>query len=249
MNIFFTESWSLPIEEFAYFIGPLLLYILVTAFAKAKKESIFLWVTIGIIIIFLFTKVAYNVRAGATSLDYWNIHLKAVVLYRLDAIYYGVLAAFVSLKYASFWKSKKAVLGALGVFLFLGFQWVLGVYQLSIDRAPFVWNVLYLPLVSISFCLFLPFLSAWGKAPRFIGRPIVMISLISYAIYLLHYGLILQGMRWIQPIDQLSHNERLIFTTLYLVVTMVISYGWYCLFEKPMMDMRDHPRIKKYFKR
>ncbi|RMB62948.1 acyltransferase [Dokdonia sinensis] len=249
MDIFFTESWSLPVEEVAYVVGPFLLYVVVSAFAKAKKETIFLFTTLSIILTFLMTKVFYNLHVANSSLDYWNINLKAVVLYRLDAIYYGVLAAYLSLKHPDFWKRNSGFLGIAGVVLFLGFQWILGKYQLSIAQAPFIWNVLYLPVVSISFCFFLPFLSQWKKAPKFIGKPIFTLSIISYAVYLLHYGILLQGMRWLQPIEGLNNNERLLFAGIYLLLTILISYLWYRIYEKPMTDLRDHPKIKGLFDR
>lgn len=41
MDIFFTESWSLPIEEFAYVIGPLLFYLVLLPKWKISKRSSF----------------------------------------------------------------------------------------------------------------------------------------------------------------------------------------------------------------
>ncbi|MEM7186635.1 MAG: acyltransferase, partial [Bacteroidota bacterium] len=96
MNIFFTESWSLPIEEFAYVIGPLLFYLVLLPKFRVSRRKLFLWVTVFIILCFLGSKVWYNSFTGANTLEHWNIHLKAVVLYRIDAIYYGTNSGILS---------------------------------------------------------------------------------------------------------------------------------------------------------
>jgi len=54
---FFGESWSLPIEEFAYIIGPLLLYLVLFLKLKIDKRRLFLIVTLLIIAIFILTGV------------------------------------------------------------------------------------------------------------------------------------------------------------------------------------------------
>ena len=50
---FFTESWSLSIEEFSYVLGPLLLYVSLLFFKHCTKHKLFLLVT-GLIIVGLF---------------------------------------------------------------------------------------------------------------------------------------------------------------------------------------------------
>ena len=62
MDIFFTESWSLPIEEFAYIIGPVLLLLAVSAFAKAKRETLFLVVTLVVILFFITTNIIETLK-------------------------------------------------------------------------------------------------------------------------------------------------------------------------------------------
>lgn len=248
MDVFFTESWSLPIEEFAYILGPVVLLVLYHAFAKAKKETLFLLSTLLIIVTFIITKVVYNSRISDTSMMQWNEGLKAVTIYRLDAVFYGVLAAYISRTKKQVWKRYAGISFVLGVLLFFGFQFVLGAYVLTPTKAPFLWNVLYLPYNAICFCLMLPILSRWKASSPMINEPITLLSKISYAVYLLHYGLLLQAMRWIYPTEDLSLEGRFIYAGVYLVILMIISYFWYRLYEKPMTGLRDTARIKKLFK-
>jgi peptidoglycan/LPS O-acetylase OafA/YrhL len=259
MDIFFTESWSLPIEEFAYILGPLIL--LLSAFVFRKKadnaslrgkrgkmrSQLFLGVTVLILIVFLLNKAFYVNGLTDSSLDYWNIHLKAVVWYRIDAIYYGVLAAYFSLVYREHWIKHAQLIALLGGVCFLLLQGLMSIYQLTSVKSPWLWNVFYLPIMSIIYAMFLPVLSQWKKKPRFVGKTITVVSLISYAMYLLHYGIILQTMRWLWPIETMSGLMRMGYTLIYLILVFGMSYVWYRLFEKPMMDLRDKPRIKNWF--
>ena len=262
MDIFFTESWSLPIEEFAYILGPLLLMLGAFLF-KNRKESdiiteqqslnakpasrIFLGVTIFVLLVFLVNKIFYVTRLTDTSVDYWNINLKAVLWYRIDAIYYGVLAAYLSIVYQDLWIRNARVIAVVGVLLFLFLQGVMSVYQLTSDKSPWLWNVFLLPLMSLIYASFLPLLSQWRQRPKFLGKTLTVISLISYAVYLLHYGIILQAMRWVWPIEMMTTSMRVVYTLIYLILVFGLSYSWYRLFEKPMMDLRDKPSIKRYF--
>lgn len=88
--LFFPESWSLSVEEYAYIFAPITLFI-GSVFFK-NKQKLFLLITILLIFVFTFSKVFYHIKYmnHPSSLDFWNLNLKAVVIYRLDAIYYGL---------------------------------------------------------------------------------------------------------------------------------------------------------------
>ncbi|NND62793.1 MAG: acyltransferase [Flavobacteriaceae bacterium] len=247
MDIFFTESWSLPIEEFAYIVGPVLFYLAVLLWKTKNREWIFFWVTLAIIAFFLVTKVGYNSSTGSNTLDYWNINLKAVVLYRIDAIYYGVLAAFVSLKYAEFWKRTTFTFLFLGIILFVGLHILISNLGLTPQSHPFFINVLYLPMCSIFIAMSLPFLSRLKRVPNYLLKPITWVSLISYSMYLLHYSIILQLMRFYVSPTEISEPEKWLYTLSYLALTFLLSHILYRFFEKPMMDIRDRAYFKQKF--
>lgn len=247
MDIFFTESWSLPVEEFAYILGPLLLYLGVLLFPKTKRKTLFLSCTLLILTFFFFTKVYYNSYTGSQTLDYWNIHLKAVVIYRIDAIYYGVLAAFISIFYEDFWKNNKSHCFFLSLFLFVLIHLAMSKLSLNSENTPFFMNVLYLPLCSLCISLSLPLLSQWKQTPRFILVPVTFVSVISYAMYLLHYSVILQLMNYWFLYDNDIFSNAVLFSLSYFMITILLSFLLYVVYEKPMMDLRDHPTIKKIF--
>ncbi|MAP55222.1 acyltransferase [Altibacter sp.] len=249
MGLFFTESWSLPIEEFAYIIGPFLLYLSVLVPFKAPRSMRFLYVTLLIIAFFMGAKLLYHFNTGATTPNEWNTQLKAVVLYRIDSIYIGVLAAYVSMTHSAFWKQYKGVLVISGMVLFCGMLLCIAFFQLGYETHPFVWNVLYLPFGSICMALTLPFLSQWKHSHGWWCKSVTRISIISYSMYLLHYSIILQLMRNLVSIDSLGEGAKALYVVTYLGITIGLSYLLYRFYEKPMMDLRDRPDITQYFRR
>ncbi len=245
MDIFFTESWSLPIEEFAYVIGPLLFYLVLLPRWNISKQKLFFWITLGIILFFTITKIWYNHQTGSNTLEYWNINLKAVVIYRIDAIYYGVLAAYISMVNPGFWKRYTGLLFVSGILLFWTIHMIVGSLEMSTHDQPFFFNVLYLPLCSVSIAMSLPFFSRLKNVPSGLRAPITFISLISYSMYLLHYSIILQLMRYFVSTEGFTTLQKWTFSGSYLLVTVLLSYLLYRLFEKPVMDIRD----RGYFRR
>ncbi|MBC8882946.1 hypothetical protein H9X57_04805 [Flavobacterium piscinae] len=117
----------------------------------------FLVVVLGLTIFFVFTKVYYALTTPNTTLNEWNLDLKAVVVYRLDAVFMGVLAAWASLNLPILWKKIQFLFAFLGMLLF-GFLFVgVGFFQFTIESYPNFWNVFYLPLTSLMVVFFFLF--------------------------------------------------------------------------------------------
>ena len=247
MNIFFTESWSLPIEEFAYVIGPLLFYLVLLPKWKVSRRKLFFLVTLLIILFFIITKVFYNQQTGPNSLDYWNINLKAVVLYRIDAIYYGVMAAYISLVFAEHWKKYTFFYFFFGIVVFLIVHGCIAGFTMDPYQQPFFFNVLYLPLCSLCIAGTLPFFSRLKRARPVLLRPITFISLISYSMYLLHYSIILQILNYYVDAEAFTTFDKWAFSIGYLTMTILFAYILYRIFEKPMMDIRDRGYFRRKF--
>lgn len=253
MPSFFVESWSLSIEEFAYIIGPLLLYATLFLKIKISKPKQFLCIALLIIALFTLTKLSYSVNwfynffPERKTMGYWNSNLKAVLIYRVDAIYYGVFAAFVSLVKPKFWLKSRYIAFVLSLLILFVLNVIVPLKSIFIETHPNFWNLWYLPLNSIAILLVLPLLSQWQTAPKLIRKPITFISLISYAIYVLHYSIILQLMKNTLTTENLPKFDICIYIFTYLSITLICSYLVYRLFEKPMTDLRDTSKIRNYF--
>lgn len=236
---FFTESWSLSVEEFAYFILPFALLFFFLLVRPKHRSRQFLAVTLLLIGVFFTTKIFYHAQHKDTTIDYWNLAVKSVVIFRLDSIFIGVLAAWLSVNFNLYWRKTKFLWAFLGLSMMGFYTFGVGFLGLFIDRYPFFWNVIYLPLASVSIAFFLPLLSGWKSSQTNIAKGVTFISLISYSIYLLHYGVVLQLMKHFVATETLSVTAGLLFTVVYLAVTIVLSWLLYNYYEKPMMDRRD----------
>ncbi|MBN8566658.1 MAG: acyltransferase [Flavobacteriales bacterium] len=240
MSSFFPESWSLSVEEFAYLLLPFALYFKTKVVQPKNKANFFLWVILGLIFFFFCAKVYYAFTTTNTTLSEWNTGIKAIVVYRLDAILYGVLAAWVAINHTLFWTKIRFISAVLGCLLF-GFLFVgVGFFQLTIETFPNFWNIIYLPLTSIMCLLFLPFLSEWKvNHHAFFFKTITFISKISYSIYLLHYSVLLQLLHFYFPSKDMVGFSLHLYTIGYVCLTFVFSFLLYRFFEKPIMDWRD----------
>lgn len=239
MTPFFTESWSLSVEEFAYIVLPLFLFFAGIIVKPKQKSRFFLFSVLLLILIFFCNKIGYQNTTTNVNLNQWNMSLKAVVIYRLDSIFLGVLCSWIYLNYAKGWRKYRYIFFVIGILLFL-FQFVaIGYFGLFIETYPAFWNILYLPLVSVVVACFLPFFSEWKKEKSVIRKPIVFISVISYSMYLLHYGIVLQLLK--HNIDYNAQNpiELYSFLAAYVFITLFLSYLLYRFYEKPIMDLRD----------
>lgn len=181
-------------------------------------------------------------------MSHWNVNVKAMVIYRIDAIYYGVLGAYVSIVFPTFWKRIRFIIFPLGIFLLLVLILFIPMKGIFIESYPIFWNVWYFVLNSIAILFTLPLLSQWQTCNALLLKPITYISILSYAIYLLHYSIILQLLKYLIPTDDLVGLDIAVFILVYLLITGVLSYFVYRFYEKPMMDLRDLPVFRNHYK-
>lgn len=244
----FAESWSLSIEEYSYLVGPFLLYLTLFIPTKISRSKMFLAVTLLILIIFLITKLIYNHMETIRDMRHWNVNVKAIVIYRIDAIYYGVLAAYISIVKPRFWRSIRYPAFLVGILELLCLNVLIPINQIFIGTHPMFWNVWYFIIKSVSICMVLPLLSIWETAPKAILKPITYISILSYAMYVLHYSVVLQLMKYFLPTEDFAGLDIAVFVLVYVLLVMLLSYLLFNLYEKPMTDLRDSKFIKNVYK-
>jgi len=91
---FFTEAWSLSVEEYAYLLVPLTLYFCLSFFKNTDRNKLFLYVTVILILVFLGIKINYFYTAHINTYTEWSASFRKVVVYRMDAIYVGFLVIY-----------------------------------------------------------------------------------------------------------------------------------------------------------
>ena len=144
-----------------------------------------------------------------------------------------------TINYKNNWAKLKFPSAIIGTLIMLFMYFGMGFLRILPNTYPFIWNVIYLPLASLSIAFFLPFLSQLETSIGIIKKPIEFISKISYSIYLLHYSVILQLVMLFVDREKTSLLQLHLITVFYLTITIVVSYVCYRFFEKPMMDLRD----------
>lgn len=244
---FFTESWSLSVEEFSYIIGPLLLYLSLFMFKKTSKDKLFIIMTLLIICFITILRYKFNLEQVGLTDHEWSQQLRKVVVYRIDSIYYGFIGAFISIKYNSIWLKFKNWSLYSGIVLFFGMHLIIFYFRIFPNNTMLFYNLYYLPLISISLLLFFPFCSSWMECNLF-KKQITFISILSYAIYLINYSIVLLTIQYFIDLGQASVLIKILILILFWILTFSLSYIIYILFEKPIMGIRDLGIIKKKFR-
>jgi peptidoglycan/LPS O-acetylase OafA/YrhL len=243
---FFGDAWSLTIEEWFYLCIPLPLY-LATKIPDVDRRRLMLYsigtVIVGSMALRLHIAWHLDIRDAHT----WGSVLRKQVVYRMDSLMFGVLGAYLSIHHRASWLR-------LGRHL-----WIPGLVLLIVDQiltnrvdGSLYQNYFSLTVAPLATLLLLPRLSEWRASQgRFVGV-ITFISLISYSMYLLNSGLILETLiPWVMP--HLMHvlwrfydYTTPIIYVLYWILTIGGSFLLYRFYERPMMNLRDRwPRGRR----
>lgn len=230
---FFLESWSLAIEEWFYIFAPLIL-ILILKFFKPKEAFL-----VTVMILLLFPLLFRVYISGFTDLPESELYenIKKVVITRLDAIGYGLLAAWLAFYYIELWQKYKLAFFILGVI-------ILYIIKNDIFKSNFLYrNVFFYSFSPLALMLFLPIAYSIKTGRGFIGKSVTYISKISYSMYLVNLAIVAEVIRHNFPMENVTDGVIKFF--LYWVIVIVLSSIIYRFYEKPMMDLRDKFPDKK----
>ncbi len=238
---FFTEAWSLSVEEYAYLLLPFLLFFSFKLFKNSHKKKVFLWITLLSIFGLTFLKILYYFTAEINSLHDWSASFRKVVIYRIDAIYVGFLVVFVIKKFPEIMKKYKFSFLIAGILIFMLLHFVIYNLNLLPETHLAFYVFIYLQTVILSLAFLFPYFSQLNYSGLF-SKLIKFISVNSYSIYLVNYSIVLLGMQEIFEVANKSIFQKLGFIFLFLSVTVLFSNLIYRYFELPILKYRD----KKY---
>lgn len=175
----FGEAWSLAVEEVFYLVLPLSLLVL-GRIIPARRTAL-LAVTALLVLIPLsmrFLSVAFFDLA-------WDEGVRKVVLFRLDALMFGVLLGWLSYEKQLPASVRGVWLLVSGAAILSAAVWVFFSTSQDIDSSDFA-RVWLFPLVSAGFGLLVLSGLNWNKAPKWIVDSVESFARRSYAIYLAH---------------------------------------------------------------
>jgi peptidoglycan/LPS O-acetylase OafA/YrhL len=176
---FFWESWSLPITVWFYV---LLTFGFIWIGRKFQPHQIKFRLLLFIILLLLIPLIIRIYVHLTASLDFfwWDVKIRKFLPARMDAPFYGFLAAWIRFYYPKWFKSLRipGFLIAVGLYLW---------YYLYTPAAGTIGkDIIYLITSPLTYALLLPTFMYLKRAPALIAKPITWISLISYALYLVN---------------------------------------------------------------
>src|SRR5688572_6252691 len=240
---FFSEAWSLSIEEWFYLITPVLLFFLVAVLKTSPCNAILLVACTVILLVTGYRVVLYETLQIQT-IDEWDLVFRKQVFTQLDSLMFGVMGAYLSYIHPSRWIKYKNAFLAAGIVLFIFSKFISPLFFSEVGLYNCVFSF---SIISLATLFVLPFLSNIKKGQGFFYGTITRISLISYSMYLLNLSVV---QKWI--IDKISWSD--IFSSNYLFVffkyglfwflTIILSILLYKYYELPVMNLRDRRKIK-----
>lgn len=248
---FFSEAWSLSIEEFFYLLIPPIIITFILLKQSVKKAILNTALSIIVLVtlfrIYRYFKITPAELSSFTTED-WDLIFRKRVITRLDSLMYGVLGAFLKYYYNSSWIKFKKIYFIIGLLLLLGSSYLI---KFPVDSVYFC--VFYFSINSFSTLLLLPFLSEFNYNKKgFFLQIITKISLISYSMYLINLTLVQGWMLENIPFEKwsvftINQTEYIIYIS-YWLLTISLSIFLFKYFEIPMMNLRDNDTIKRWLK-
>jgi peptidoglycan/LPS O-acetylase OafA/YrhL len=231
---FFPESWSLAVEEWFYLLAPLLLLgLALIARAIGKPLQRALWVSLFALLV-LFPLLRLNYAQVGMN---WDSEFRKVVIWRFDALLYGLAAAGL-LRYAPlrFFNSVRQ-LGVGGLVLLAGLAVCLAHFDPNQSPALAAFS---LSFAALGFAMTIPWFWRWRSCRHVLLRQLITrLSQWTYAAYLIHLLLIFVLLHYFGTHLQAQPLRMLSLTVVWLLLTFVGASLIYRFFEKPLTDLRD----------
>lgn len=239
---FFSEAWTLSVEEWFYLMIPVLLFVLVGIFKMAPKKAI-LTTVIAIVVASITLRLCKYSLHPVMSVTEWDSNFRKEVITRMDSLMFGVLGAYLTYYYKSLWVKHKAKLFWIGLGIVTASQFV-SVYIAQGSRIAETGYGLYLSVfsftvVAIGIFLLLPLLSEVKTGKGAVFKALTTISIISYSMYLIHVSLIQSFVFGLIGQGTTSHFLIIIRYGLYFILTIGCSILLYKFFEKPTTNLRE----------
>ena len=235
--LFFPESWSLAVEEMFYLLFPILVVLLATVVRRPRRALLIA----GLSILFISTTLRF-VHVYLSDPN-WYQGVRTIVIYRLDALMYGILLALYLHGRPKMQARARYRLCAAGMVLLV----VSAVVFFSANRdADFFSRTALFSLTSLGFALMMP--AAMDlRIPR---APVVealwrKLALWSYSLYLsnlLIYNLI--QVYWLETAEKTVLNA-ILSSTVFVGCSIIVSAFVYRHYELPMMELRDKPVLAR----
>jgi peptidoglycan/LPS O-acetylase OafA/YrhL len=232
MTDFYRLSWSLAVEEWFYYTFPLVMMLMIGLGAGVRRAAM--------IVIVIFMVVPFLTRIGLPIQPVRYDDARYVVLYRLDAIGFGVLIAYIYTwhkqifdRLARFWYVPFAFAVALIVLTRQGLPWTAGS---KLEQS------LFFTCSAIFFAALIPaFFSLGASRSKVLNRFVRYTSLISYSIYLGHIFAFILVINVLNRygLQTIVYDNPWLAYPVFIACVYALAHLTYTCVEKPFLRLRD----------
>jgi peptidoglycan/LPS O-acetylase OafA/YrhL len=224
---FFWESWSLAVEEWFYIFTPVMLWGLL----KVLRLK---WAYLVATLVMIAVPLIYRAYSFDPKLDdFWfDVQVRKIVVFRLDAIAFGLLLAWIYSFHKNLWDKWKNVALVLGLVI------VLFLLNNSASNATFYRQVFYFSITPFAIALILPWFEGITSSWKRMVGTVTHISKISYSMYLINLALVAQVIGLNFPVQ--GNADGIMKYLGYWVIVIAVSSALYYLVERPILRWRDN---------
>jgi peptidoglycan/LPS O-acetylase OafA/YrhL len=245
-SLFFEESWSLAIEEWAYILLPVLFFCIIRLGKLSVKTSLLIGVITTLILSMLARFMFWVSIFPDTKLTVWEmqVQFREITLFRLDAIALGVFGAWVYFYFKDKWLKFKWLSLLIGLITCLYFKELSALTIHNIKQANgFLFVIIENTFGCFGILCLLPILTTWKTQKGVFGKIVEHISLISYSMYLLNLTFLIGLIKHFFPPN--SVNDSYLNLSVYWILLISLSSFTYYYFEKPLTAFREKFLIKQ----
>lgn len=235
----FGEAWSLSIEEWSYLILPFLFWF--SGKSENKKRSLIISLVVYLSI-FVLVRIVNAFDPIYPSLDKG---IRKVVLFRLDAVAWGILMAYLHHFYTERIRNNQTslfLIGLLGVVTISGLNYVgthpsFNFYHTG-RSYHFLMDAFLYTLHPFFFTLILPYACYVGHPKnRLFAQFITKTSILSYSLYLTHGYIILHLMKKFFFAEK--PLESIVFFIVYILISILSAITLNKFIEIPFLKLRE----------
>lgn len=231
---FFGVSWSLAVEEWFYLIFPLVLWLCLKV-AKSYKVHIHDSKVLFFCIISIYMIIPLILRINSIGNGNWDAWHRKIVIMRLDAMMYGVLAAAISNWYDKLW----SILASYYFFILGLILITIGTFLLLTSTLSSLSTALAFTIISLGCSTFLAPIENIRISSKSTSIIIQKISIYSYSMYLSHmliFEFIEKFMHPYNIVVELKIFQRFIsLIIIYLISSLIYKY-----YELPITNIREN---------